>query len=716
MTTMLRNRARAAGKNADSGPRPDIQGLRMVAVMLVVLSHLFDWPRGGFIGVDVFFVISGFLITGSLLHTQERYGRISFANFYRRRIRRIVPAATLVLLATVIASYLILSATRAKSTLLDAGASFLFFANWRFAAEGTDYFTAGNGVSPLQHYWSLSVEEQFYFVWPAVIVLIGLAVGARSRRHRLALSAAVMGAVVVASFAYSVWNTAESPTWAYFSTFARVWELGVGALLAITISYFERLPDVLRPVIAWTGLLAIVIGAFAISETGGGFPAPWAALPVLGAAMVIAAGVSGEHRFLSVLTNRASTYIGDISYSLYLWHWPVIILLGAAMDDGPYLYVAALGLMFSFAVLSYHYFEDPIRKSGWLSTPSESTENSMLRKSRWRLPKPKKMSRENQVVGVNAAMLFTVGFAAIALVPPTVTIVPPVAVNASADAAPALSDPLVAGQLQAELTDEINEATQATAWPDLNPTMEAAIDGPQAPPDTARCGLVDRLPAASCTWGSAAAEKTIMVLGDSVAMTYVRPLQYFAANSGGQWKVQNEAMFGCAFVGMDLRESDDTLGAACPQRKADAIAAVNQVRPDVVIIANLYRPIDSAEWTAGMNALTSQFAGNVGKIVFLAAPPSDIRIGDCYNRLNSPADCISRVTTTWTERASNERELAAQANGLFIDSRPWFCTTSGYCPSFVGSTPVKHDYSHMTPEYAAKIAPVIAEALTGAGL
>ena len=171
--------------------RSDIQGLRMIAVLLVVLSHLFHWPQGGFIGVDVFFVISGFLITGSLLHTFEKTGRISFSNFYRRRVRRIVPAATLVLIATCVVASFVFTASRFRSTVLDAVAAFFFVSNWRYGVEGTDYFNASGPISALQHYWSLSVEEQFYFVWPAVIFAIGIAAAKRawSRRRRLAVSA-----------------------------------------------------------------------------------------------------------------------------------------------------------------------------------------------------------------------------------------------------------------------------------------------------------------------------------------------------------------------------------------------------------------------------------------------------------------------------------------------------------------------------------------------
>lgn len=703
---------RKKGQDAKPHQRLDIQGLRMVAVMLVVLSHLFDWPRGGFIGVDVFFVISGFLITGSLMHTVEKTGRISFSSFYRRRVRRILPAATLVLVATVAASYSIYSATRFKSTFLDSVAAFFFVSNWRFGIEGTDYFTASGPVSPLQHYWSLSVEEQFYFVWPAVIFVIAL-VAARmawTGRARIALAGSVMAAVVLVSFIYSLLDTASNPTWAYFSTLTRVWELGVGALLAITITSFERIPDQLRPFIAWAGLIMIAVGAFAITETGGGFPAPWAAVPVFGAALIICAGVSGEQKYLQVLTNRVSTYIGDISYSLYLWHWPVIILLAALMDSGTYYYVAALFLMFGFSIAAYHFFENPIRASKWLETGAERKERSFLDLSRWRLP-TLKVSETNQSIGIGALALITAGIAAITLVPQTVTATPaPIAAARSTE-----QDTQI-GPAQAKLSAEILAAAKADSWPDLSPSMDEAIGSAQASPEVLSCGKVQRASAASCTWGDPQAPKTMVILGDSIAMTYVEPLKNFAELSGGQWKVRSEAMFGCPFIDITSEKSDRDIDVACPGRKEEAIQVVNELRPDVVVIANYYSALESSKLTAGLKSYISRFSANVGKVALLAPPPDDVKIGDCYTRASKPADCVSRVTANWRNRAATEKAVATSVGGVFLDPIPWFCTTDHYCPSFVGTTPVKSDGAHMLPEYARLISPAVAESLYESGL
>jgi peptidoglycan/LPS O-acetylase OafA/YrhL len=286
----------------------DIQGLRMVAVITVLANHLWGWPHGGFVGVDVFFVISGFLITGNLLRGAERTGNVSFKSFYWSRIRRIVPAATVVLIVTFVASTLVFLPFRAEQVGIDALVAFVFMSNWWFAANQTDYFAGGDAVSPVQHFWSLSVEEQFYFVWPALIFLIGLVVAKKAWTHdrRMRLAGAVMGATVAASLGWALYETATAPTWAYFNTFSRVWELGAGALLATAVGALARIPLKARPWLSWAGLSTITASVFFIDEQSVGFPAPWAMLPVAGAAMVIAAGVKGEPARQWLLRNPVS--------------------------------------------------------------------------------------------------------------------------------------------------------------------------------------------------------------------------------------------------------------------------------------------------------------------------------------------------------------------------------------------------------------------------
>ena len=245
--------------------RSDIEGLRAIAVGLVMADHIFGWPTSGFIGVDIFFVISGFLITGLLVRERVRTGGISIRAFYVRRIRRLLPAAFTTLAATVLAAYALFFSGRFQQTLSDAVWATFFGANINFARQGTDYFEQTAAPSPVQHFWSLAVEEQFYLLWPALI-LLAFAVPLVLTRQRGVHLLLAMTAITGASFAWSMSATATSPATAYFSTFTRAWELGVGALIAVSAVQLHRLPGLFRAAMAWVGLAGVVASVLLISD------------------------------------------------------------------------------------------------------------------------------------------------------------------------------------------------------------------------------------------------------------------------------------------------------------------------------------------------------------------------------------------------------------------------------------------------------------------
>lgn len=344
--------------------RPDIEGMRAIAVGLVLLFHGYGHPfTGGYVGVDVFFVISGFLITGLLLNEQTRSGRVSISRFYARRVRRILPASTLVVLATVFATYLWLGFITGNAAANDAKWTAVFAANFRFAVLGTDYLGSQLPPSPLQHMWSLGVEEQFYVVWPGLFLLLGLMI--RGSRHRAALAGALL-AIIAASFAWSVLQTSDNQTWAYFSPFTRAWELGLGALLAVLTPVIATLrPGWLPNVLAIAGLGGITASAL-ILTTATHFPGWAVAFPVLSTGLLIAAGCATQNTLVGrVLAVRPMQWLGARSYSLYLWHWPLLVIPAqyltrdlSALEATGWLAVAVVA-----SALSYRFIENPIRRS-----------------------------------------------------------------------------------------------------------------------------------------------------------------------------------------------------------------------------------------------------------------------------------------------------------------------------------------------------------------
>ena len=344
--------------------RPDVQGLRALAVLLVVLFHAgSSLVSGGYVGVDVFFVISGFVITGVLLRERASSGRTSILTFYGRRCRRIIPAATLVIVVTIVAAYIFLGVLAGGRTAVDARWAAIFLVNFHFAAEGTNYLSAQQLPSPLQNFWSLSVEEQFYLVFPTLFLLLAALRTRISLRARLAIGLTL---VLIASFVLSVAQTSSDPTVAYFSPFTRAWELALGGLVAVGTTWLMRVPARVGASLTWLGLGAILFSAIDFnSQTA--YPGSLVAVPVIGAALIIAGGTAAS-RFgaESVLGLRPCTWLGDRSYSLYLWHWPILIIAAESQSRTsltlrqslPWLALAVVATIITYSVV-----ENPIRRA-----------------------------------------------------------------------------------------------------------------------------------------------------------------------------------------------------------------------------------------------------------------------------------------------------------------------------------------------------------------
>ena len=327
----------------------------------------------------MFFVVSGFLITGLLWREASGTGTVRLARFYGARARRLLPAAVTVLVATCIASAVLLPPLQARGVIGDGIASALYVGNYRFAIQGTDYLAADAPPSPLQHYWSLGVEEQFYLLWPALIIGTAWLLARVARRTGTAATRSVapyllvLALLAAMSFMISSSWTDGLPSWAFFSLPTRAWELAAGGLVALTAGAWRHLPGPSAAVVGWGGLALIVVTCTQVGEATP-YPGTTALLPVLGTALVIGAGCAtpdlGVGHFLSKPAMRS---VGRLSYSWYLWHWPVLLLAPALFggDLGLAGRLAMVVVSFGLAILTLHLIENPARFAPSLKLSAE---------------------------------------------------------------------------------------------------------------------------------------------------------------------------------------------------------------------------------------------------------------------------------------------------------------------------------------------------------
>jgi peptidoglycan/LPS O-acetylase OafA/YrhL len=343
--------------------RVDIQALRAVAVISVVLFHF--WPSfltGGFVGVDVFFVISGFLITSHILRDVE-LDRFSIIKFWARRARRLLPASftTLAFVLLIIVCFIPISFW--LQWLSEVISSVFYFENWKLAGDSVDYLALSNTASPTQHFWSLGVEEQFYLVWPILVAIALLITRTRSKSVSRKTVLAFLIAVTVISLAYGIYETAAEPAVAYFSTPVRAWEFGAGALIAFIPTLRGQL---LKGVLTSVGFVLILVSAISFN-TKLAFPGTAALVPVIGTALVIV-GELTEGFIARMLAFKPIQRIGDYSYSIYLWHWPVLILAPFVLNldtlSNRWKFVLLL-VTFILAFSSARFIERPLMSNGW---------------------------------------------------------------------------------------------------------------------------------------------------------------------------------------------------------------------------------------------------------------------------------------------------------------------------------------------------------------
>ena len=638
--------------------RPDIEGLRGIAILLVLLFHAgLPWTPGGFVGVDVFFVISGFLITGKLWRESQQPGGLNITRFYAWRIRRLLPAA-LVAVALISLVGLLLAAPLDRSELAaDGAASALSLANMRFIGS-VDYFAATTSPSPFLHFWSLSVEEQFYLVWPALIVLLTWR-GGSSRRLIVAL---LIG--VVASFALSIWLTDTSPARAFYLLPTRVWQLGVGGLLALVgVMGTSRRAGAL----AWAGLAAVAVAGVALTAEMP-YPGLAALLPTAGAVALLYGGAapSGPVRLLAAAPLR---FLGKISYSLYLWHWPLLVLplmfLERALTGVEI--VASVAVAIGVSWLSWRFVEQPFRYG---DRSRRATSWSAIRVG---------------VAGILSVALFTQGLAA--ALPSSAVAVQP---TPSPSGSPVASDGPI------------------TLPADLTPSLASARDDEERLRGDG-CLAFERVTTPpNCVYGVKGSAITIALVGDSHASHWFPAIEAIALERG--WRLVTFVKVSCSFTTLAQRNlALKREYRECTAFNEATVARLNQIKPALTIIVNrrTFRPIEenitSALAGAALGEMVARIPGATAILVDTPDPGRDVPA--CLSK--HPSDIRACL---FTQDDADNREIgiaervAADVSGArLIDLTANICT-EWPCSPISGNVLIYRDEDHMTATFSRSLA------------
>lgn len=541
-------RRSAPADRRDRDFRPDIEGLRAIAVLSVMVYHVA--PRllpGGFVGVDIFFVISGFLITSHLASEHLRSGRISLPRFYARRALRLIPAATVTLVGTAVAVALFVPRAYWTQFGGDLVASAFYAVNWTLAAQSIDYLSQDNAVSPVQHFWSLAVEEQYYLIWPLLMLAAAFLAGLVKQTKRRGF--AVMGVlVVVASAGWAMFEFVQQNPAAYFVTTTRLWELAVGSVVAVIYPRLLRARSG-KAITTLVGLAAIVASMWLIQETLQ-WPNPWAFLPVAGAALLLGAGGGATPTLAERALGIAPlVWVGGLSYSLYLWHWPIVVVAEQVMGKtGVLQAVAVLITSFVLAWLTRVTLENPIRFH----------------------PRLRARARNGIAVGVVGALLSAAAGGGLMVA------------GAAASGERAVRAP-GAAILEHPISDTPVEDLQWIGQPMTPLPLEAREDVPEIYADD--CDQ-DRHESdvKVCTYGDRDADKTMAMIGDSKIMQWQPALDRIAERR--HYKLLILTKNACAFADAPAAGEKDGVPVpylACDKWRGPAMAELKRRKPDIVL-------------------------------------------------------------------------------------------------------------------------------------
>lgn len=708
-----------------SSYRPDIQGLRMLAVGLVVLYHL--WPTrlpGGYVGVDVFFVISGFLITSHIYREVEATGRLRVARFWARRIRRLLPASLLVLTLSALAAVWLLAATEWSTTFRQLAASAMYVENWALAVDAVDYMAADNVPTVMQHYWSLSVEEQFYLLWPILIIgLLALqrqlqvrdavarqqhsAALVQPRAHRRILLAGI-GLLALLSLAWSIHATYRDPAFAYFSTFTRGWEFAAGAIAALLFdrsttdrSTTGRLPLERGSALGWLGLIAIVGSAVLYSEASL-FPGWIALLPVLGTVALIFGNCQGRATAGYWLARRPAVIIGDLSYSIYLIHWPLIVLvpamLGSPLTTPQKLVVLVVTV--ALAWLSKTYVEDPLRNGPWLRAKPWSA---------------------FAFAGLSIVLLTGGALAAGAAYQASVDQKQEAAAQVLDRGGPcigpaALSSLTTCRPVEGHQTLISLDAVQAQAKDPLLTSCQTALDA---------VGVQD------CVIGDRSGPIRVALVGDSHAAMWIGSMDAFGKKAGVGVRVYAKSSCPMSDARRVLpKEPNDNRQLLCERWRSQVLRELSADREIVTVVTTSFS--SAYGWrsqpsgarleqpaTDGFVSVWRRWVAEGRTVRVLRDPPTPtVPIPSCLMSRQSPADCnmprSSALRPDVQQSAVQEAVRAGPDKVSLIDLTKHFCDADT-CYAQLGGIPVYRDRSHLSNEYSRLLAPYLADGIGAVG-
>ncbi|GBE67524.1 acyltransferase [Mycobacterium sp. MFM001] len=702
------------GRPAGSRFRGDIEGLRAVAVLAVVLFHA-DVPGvgGGYIGVDVFFVISGFLITGLLWREASSTGTVRLGRFYGARARRLLPASAAVGVVTAIGAAVLLPPLQARTVFGDGIASALYVVNYRFILQGVDYLAPYMPPSPFQHYWSLGVEEQFYLLWAPLILGTAWLIRRLRKRSRAQATSSrrpylvVLALIAIFSFALSLATTHWLPFVAFFSLPTRAWQLALGGLIALTVGQWRRLPALPGAITGWAGLALILLGCTIINANTP-YPGIAALLPVIGAALVIGAGTAtpthGCARLLDTAPMRA---IGRMSYSWYLWHWPILVLapplFGHPLSLPAKLAGAALSAV--LALLTLHLLENPLR----FAAPIRRSAAASL------------------TLGAAATAIAACLSAALLIVVP-----PPVGHGAPAPTLTVTTGPPPTGhnlqpydtavqhafaQVQAAVSASANlKAIPSNLVPQL---ADAAAEKKAMLVEACMRGLLGS-GQPECASGDTSSKTTVAVIGDSNAAMWSLAFQRVAEQR--HWRLETLAKASCPPIDLPLFTPPlHRVYTECEQWRGRILSRLRDEHPQLVVVSVTRRYGDrygfpsgftsyEPAWNDSLTRLVQQLRTTGAQVLVLGPLPDPHgEMPTCLSGHLDDATACAPTRSAAVDESGIAKETAATkaGGGHYQDLTDLFCTPDR-CPVIVGNTLVFVDQNHLSVEYAHQLAPVMA--------